>query len=339
MKLVLLCLGLLVPACGSSTKLETAVFAGGCFWCMTPPFMDTAGVVDASAGYTGGQGKDPTYEDYAARGFVEAVRVAFDPSRVSYARLLDVYWRQIDPGDPKGQFSDRGPQYRPVIYYADEGQRRLAEASRRRWAESGRFGRPIAVEILPASPFYLAEEMHQDYKGKNPLRYLLYRRGSGRERFLEGLWGRKPPKETPMKSASGKDLTPMQVRVALKCETEPPFRNEYWDNHREGIYVDVISGKPLFSSIDKFDSGTGWPSFTRPLEPVNVEERLDRSLSVERTEVRGAHAGSHLGHVFPDGPAPTGRRYCINSASLRFIPREELEKAGYGRYEELFKKK
>lgn len=332
---------------GDLEGMEQATFAGGCFWCMEPPFESRPGVIRAVSGYTGGETENPTYEEVSGKetGHQEAVQITYDPEQISYEDLLQIFWRQINPTDDGGQFVDRGEPYLSAIFYHDEAQRQAAESSLMEMEDSGRFDGEIVTSVEEYDTFYKAEEYHQDYYKKNPGRYEHYRDNSGRDDYLKQTWGEERKyeinKTSPFavedKASAVSELSSVQYEVTQEDGTEPAYDNKYHDNERDGIYVDIVSGEPLFSSRDQYDSGTGWPSFTKPLELANITYEEDTGVFGTNVEVRSKQADYHLGHVFQDGPEPHGLRYCMNSAAMKFIPADELPGTEYEEYADDFK--
>lgn len=345
-------------ASGGVEDYETITLAGGCFWCTEAYFQESAGVIDAVSGYVGGSKQDASYGKVSegTTGHREVVQIVYDPKVISTEEILDIYWSHIDPTSADGQFADKGFQYTTAIFYHNDAQKALALDSKKRLGQSGLFQKPIATEVLPFTQFFKAEEYHQDYYKKAAAHYEEYKKGSGRAGFVEETWAKdaalrflKTEQATSVNKKIKKDynyteeeiaemlknLDPLAYHVVAENGTESPFNNKYWDNKAEGIYVDIVTKKPLFSSTHKYDSGTGWPSFWRTIDDDSVTLHEDNSLSTTRTEVR-SDAG-HVGHVFNDGPvAEGGRRFCTNSASLLFISKEDMKNQGYEKYLYLF---
>ena len=334
-----------------SMNQKTIYLAGGCFWGVEAYFERIPGVLDAVSGYANGNTENPSYEDVVRRntGHAETVRIDYDPEQISLGEILQYYFRVIDPTSLNKQGNDRGTQYRTGIYYTDAAEKPVIAQALADLAQQ--YSKPVVVENEPLKQFFVAEDYHQDYLTKNPNGYChidvsLANKPLSSEEKAKADAKAAPQAATP--AASGNSLDParyhkpdaatiksrlsaMQYNVTQNSGTERAFTHEYDHLFEPGIYVDIVSGEPLFSSADKYNSGCGWPSFTRPIVKEVITEHEDNSYNMHRIEVRSRVADSHLGHVFPDGPRDKGGlRYCINGASLRFIPLAEMDKEGYG---------
>lgn len=334
------------------TQYKRAYFAGGCFWCTESDLQKAPGVVEVVSGYSGGDLVNPTYADVTSEtsGHREAVAVYYDDKATTYEKLVQFHLMHIDPTDGGGQFYDRGESYQAVIFYSTPEEKAMAEKAIQQLDNARVFDQRVAVRVLPFKNFYTAEDYHQDYAQNNAVKYCAYRESSGRDSFLEKYFGGKTweglvgdkgevmsldfsrykkPSDAELKA----QLTAVQYNVTQRESTEKPYDNSYNDHQAAGIYVDIVSGEPLFSSGDKYESGTGWPSFVKPIDPRYIVEKVDKGFFTTRTEVRSRYGDNHLGHVFPDGPQDRGGlRYCMNSAAMRFVPKEAMEKEGYGKY-------
>ncbi len=309
----------------SKAKLKEIYLAGGCFWGLEAYMERIYGVADAISGYANGNTSNPKYEDllYKNSGHAETVQVKYDPEKIDLKTLLSYYIKVVDPTSLNKQGNDKGSQYRTGIYFTEEAEQKIIAEFLKE--QQKKYDKPILIENLPLKDFTMAEEYHQDYLKKNPNGYCHIDLNQANEVIIDPAKYPKPSDEELKKK-----LSEAQYMVTQLNNTESAFSNEYWDNKEAGLYVDVATGEPLFASTDKYDSGCGWPSFTRPIAKDVLTYHSDSSYNMIRTEVRSRSGDSHLGHVFEDGPKDRGGlRYCINSASIRFIPLGEMKEQGY----------
>jgi len=316
-------------------NLKEIYYAGGCFWGVEAYFSRIPGVYDVTVGYANGDTENPTYEEVCTKstGHAETVHVLYDPQTVHLQTLTEQFFSIIDPLSVNKQGNDVGSQYRTGIYYTDQADVETLEAVMKQVAEKYD-QKPLATELLPLVHFYLAEAYHQDYLEKNPNGYC-HIDFLGLSIFDSSDQIKVDPSKyaKPTDAELRKTLTEEQYRVTQNADTEPPFGGAYWDSKAAGLYVDIVTGEPLFTSAEKYDSGCGWPSFTNPIESDVLLESADKSLGRTRTEVKSRVGDTHLGHVFTDGPKDKGGlRYCINSASIRFVPYDDMMREGYGEF-------